>query len=93
MTFSTYRNIVIYEFKRDILESPTLQLLDGPIDELVEPYYTGLQQILDKHAPTQTKEMTTRPNSQWYFDSLYDVKQQKRKAERLLQMTRSSRLN
>ncbi|WAR06156.1 hypothetical protein MAR_021525, partial [Mya arenaria] len=56
--------------------------IEGTNEELVERYNTGLQELLDKHAPLQTKVITIRPNTPWYNDSLRAAKRNRRKAER-----------
>ncbi|WAR22120.1 hypothetical protein MAR_016094 [Mya arenaria] len=66
----------------DITNSQTLQSIEGTTEELVERYNTGLQELLDKHAPLQTKVITIRPNTPWYNDSLRAAKRNRRKAER-----------
>ncbi|WAR29084.1 hypothetical protein MAR_002652 [Mya arenaria] len=66
----------------DITNSQTLQSIEGTTEKLVERYNTGLQELLDKHAPLQTKVITIRQNTPWYNDSLRAAKRNRRKAER-----------
>ncbi|WAR04637.1 LOW QUALITY PROTEIN: hypothetical protein MAR_020006, partial [Mya arenaria] len=82
VSFRAFRDISIDDLVTDITNSQTLQSIEGTTEELVERYNTGLQELLDKHAPLQTKVITIRPNTPWYNDSLRAAKRNRRKAER-----------
>ena len=41
-----------------------------------------LRELLDKHAPEETRKITLRPYAPWYDDSLRESKQKKRALER-----------
>jgi hypothetical protein len=73
---------------KDIHESPILQSLEGSTEELVNRYNTGLRELLDKHAPLMTKEITDRPNTPWYDDNLRAAKRERRRAERVMRRTK-----
>ncbi|WAR20367.1 hypothetical protein MAR_002205, partial [Mya arenaria] len=82
VSFRAFHDISIDDLVTDITNSQTLQSIEGTTEELVERYNTGLQELLDKHAPLQTKVITIRPNTPWYNDSLRAAKRNRRKAER-----------
>ena len=62
---------------RSIQTSPD----DDPTD-LVSEYNTGLEQLLDKHAPEKTRVTTARQSAPWLNDEIKLLKQQRRQAER-----------
>ena len=68
VTFRKLRDICIPEFIKDL--TPILNDTDGPLNELVHAYTTGIEAVVDKHAPVQRKSITLRPNAQWYSDEL-----------------------
>jgi hypothetical protein len=43
--------------------------------------------FLEKHAPSQTKQLILRPNTEWYTEELYMAKQDRRKSERRMRKT------
>ena len=49
------------------------------VNTLVASYNTCMLDILDKHAPTQTRTITIRPYSPWFNDQLTEEKKKKRK--------------
>ena len=51
------------------------------MEEIVDIYNTELKSLIDLHAPIQTKQITIRPNSEWYTTELRDAKRERRKAE------------
>ncbi len=53
-----------------------------PVGDLVQAYNSGLQAVLDRHAPLCTKTITLRPNTLWYTDELREAKHEKRQRER-----------
>ena len=62
---------------RSIQTSP-----DGDPEDLVSQYNTGLEQLLNKHAPEKTRVTTTRQSAPWLNDEIKLLKQQRRQAER-----------
>ena len=50
-------------------------------------YNTEVQNIIDEHAPLQTKVSLLRPNTQWYTDELHAAKRERCKAERQMRKT------
>ncbi|XP_072028205.1 uncharacterized protein [Amphiura filiformis] len=50
---------------------------------LVDAYNTGLQQVLDQHAPLTTRLVRDRPSAPWLTAEVRDARREKRRAERL----------
>lgn len=88
VTFRRYREISVPELIRDIESSPTLQTTEGGVDDLVAAFNSGIIDLMDKHAPLQTKVITKRPNAPWYTEELREAKQKRRKAERQWRRTK-----
>ena len=89
VNFRKYRKIVIQEFITDIESSAALQPSDDAgVDDLVGAYMSGIKELIEKHAPLQTRVITLRPNAPWYNEKLREEKQKRRKAERLWRRTR-----
>ena len=82
VTSRNYRRINIEELKKDINSSPLAKTLPSDPDELVKLYNSTLSDLIDKHAPLKTREVTIRPSAQWYSDDLHTIKLEKRKLER-----------
>ena len=57
--------------------------LDNAYDRLLE----DLKEMLDRHAPCMTREMTIRPDTRWMTDTILDAKREKRKCERVWRNT------
>jgi hypothetical protein len=48
-----------------------------------------LRNLIDKHAPVQTKLVTLHPNTEWYSDELCASKIERRRAERKMRVKTS----
>ena len=57
------------------------------LDELTTLYDTQLRKLIDAIAPTKTRTITIRPESEWYNESIREAKQTRRQAERLWRKT------
>ena len=68
-------------FCRDILESELYTHPSSDLNTLVDQYDHVLRDLLDKHAPLLSKEITCRPNAPWYNDELRKAKQNLRRLE------------
>ena len=82
----SYRNvkqIYIDQFCKDVSESPTLNNIQGTVNELVDRYNLGLRAVLDKHAPIIHRVVPVRRHAPWYTESLRDAKRRRRRLERL----------
>ena len=77
------KQIDIDQFCKDVRESPTLNNIQGTVNELVDRYSIGLRAMLDKHAPIIHRVVTIRRHAPWYTESLRDVKRRRRRLERL----------
>ena len=76
--------INIDTFKQEISDSEILRcaLQSNYVDTLLDAYTTGLQSLVDKHAPLNTKTVVLRPGCPWFTEDLHDAKHLKRKLER-----------
>ena len=86
VTFRKLRDICIPEFLKDL--TPILNDTDRPLNELVHAYTTGIEAVVDQHAPVQRKSITLRPNAQWYSDELRQAKHERRRAEKVWRRTK-----
>ena len=75
-------------FEQDILlSSLTTDPLDD-ITDLVDLYNSTLTDILDSHAPVQTKTITVKHQSPWFTEEIHKAKQLRRRAERQWRKTK-----
>ena len=70
------RDININQLNNDLEVS---DIVNGPIDDMVDRLESKLLQALDKHAPEITKTVTVRHRLPWYTDN---IKEQKRRIRR-----------
>ena len=73
----TLRRIDVSKFRDDVTKCSLLNdnLCDTPVNDLVDAYNQGLQQLIEDHAPMKTKYVTFRPDCPWYSDELRTEKQ------------------
>lgn len=90
VSFRRYRAVPVSDLVEDIESSSVLQSAHNTLDELVSTYDTGINNIMDNHAPLITKVITLRPNTPWYTEELRDKKRACRRAERLWRRTNLS---
>ena len=69
------KQIDVDQFCKDVSESPTLNNIQGTVNELVVRYSLGLRALLDKHAPII--------HAPWYTESLRDAKCRQKRLEGL----------
>lgn len=78
-----YRDIDIDAFELDIENSLYL-----PVHERSpETYNSKMRLLIEQHAPLQTKQITLRPNTEWYTSELRESNGERRKAERKMRKT------
>ncbi|KAK3085690.1 hypothetical protein FSP39_007270 [Pinctada imbricata] len=88
VSFRRYRDIQFVDMHRDIdLLTDKCSKLDN-VTQLVHDFNVDIKNILDKHAPLQSKVVTIRPNTQWYSDELREIKHERQKAERIWHRTK-----
>jgi hypothetical protein len=87
VTCRKYRDIQICEFYNDLENISALQNPVGTTDDLVKTYNSELSKVLEKHAPSRTKQLILRPNTEWYTEELRMAKQDQRKYERRMRKT------
>ncbi len=90
ISYRRFRDIDIVSFKSDIISSSTLNDLEGTASELADRYITGLQAIIDKHAPLITRNETIKRHDPWFTNNNHVAKRQRRKAERRSRRTKET---
>ena len=86
-SYRKYRAIDMNLLRNDILTSDFTSSDTTSLDILVDLYDTSLGNLMDKHAPQQTREFAERPLTPWYNPEINDMKQWRRKCERLYRRT------
>ena len=69
--------------KNDIESSALVKDTKHDACDVVDQYNSCLSMILDKHAPSTTREIIVRPHSPWFNEELSTAKRSSRKAERV----------
>jgi hypothetical protein len=69
-------------FVHDIQNSDLITQPAAELDDLVDQYNNNLLEILNDHAPLQTKQVILKPNTPWYTEDILHAKKRRRKAER-----------
>ena len=87
VTWRKYHDIQICECSNDLENLSALQNHVGTTDDLGKTYNSELPKVLEKHAPSQTKQLILRPNTEWYTEELCMAKQDRRKSERRIWKT------
>ena len=72
------RDINIDQLNNDLEVS---DIVNGPIDDMVDELESKLLQALDKHAPEITKTVTVRHRLPWYTDKIKEQKRRKHRRE------------
>ena len=85
VTSRNYRDINLENFKQDIMACNFVTTKSEDIEELSQLYNISLTQVLDKHAPPVTKQVTDRSQSPWFTEECKRLKTSKRLAERRYQ--------
>ena len=84
--FVSYRNVKqidINQFCKDVSESPTLNNIQGTVNELVDRYNVGMRAFVGSTCPNYTSFVTVRRHAPWYTESLRDAKRCRRRLDRL----------
>ena len=84
VTYRELKAINTDDFKHDIRSCSELEPADDQesLDDLIARYNNGLTTLIDKHAPTKTRNITLRPNTPYYTDEIREAKHLRRKLER-----------
>ena len=81
-TFRKLNNINVNSLYLDISNSSISELgNEADVNILAQRLQNTLVELLDKHAPIVTKNITDRPNSPWYGEELRKIKVNKRRWE------------
>lgn len=83
LTFCKLKNIDMAEFSADIASSMlgTSVHWDN-IDALSDCFNMTLTDILDKHAPLETRIIINRPRIPWFNDDIQQLKRKRRRLEK-----------
>jgi hypothetical protein len=84
ITYRNFNEIDLEVFRRDISLSPIgneTSWSGTSLDEVVETYNSSLKQLMDKHAPLNTKKIKNK-DSPWMDEELRDLRRKRRAAER-----------
>ena len=77
------RDMDMDAFKTDLIKSSLLNNLDtSDPNNLADLYNSELRQLLDKHAPEESRSITLRTHAPWFNAALRDSKREKRRCER-----------
>ena len=81
VSYRKFKQIDMENFRSDIVSSVLCNSEWTSLEELAQCYDTTLSQILDKHAPVNTKILTVRPRVPWFSLELKKLKISRRKLE------------
>ncbi|XP_072164406.1 uncharacterized protein [Diadema setosum] len=82
ITFRKLRSIDISSFQQDINTSSIGSSLSSHLSTAVDVFNETLIQLLDKHAPAESKVITIKPYAPWYNEEVREAKRCRRRAER-----------
>ena len=83
VSYRKIKSIDMESFMQDIIASNLFPFEDFSLDELIENYNHVLSELLDKHAPIVTKNVSLKKKeAPWFNDALLMAKRQRRCAER-----------
>ncbi|XP_072041159.1 uncharacterized protein [Amphiura filiformis] len=74
-------------FREEVVGSLSNNNLDD-VNEKVQSFNNNLSNLLDKHAPLTTREVSLRPQAPWYTESVRASKRAKRQLERKWQKSK-----
>ena len=91
------KNIILREFNKINLEAFKTDIKDaldtftttGNANDSLETYNTTLCNLVDKHAPLIEREITIRPQTQWFTEEIRVEKHRLRNLERKWRQTKS----
>ena len=90
ITFRAYNKIDLTKFENDLTNSELCSLSednDMSSSEVYNLYSKTLSDLIEIHAPLQTKVIYDRPNTKWYNSTVSVMKREKRQAERKARST------
>ena len=89
ITTRRLKTIDISDLRNDLRSTlAELDFASKDVESCVESYNLSLSNILDKHAPTQTRTVRLRPNSPWFNNDIRLEKQKRRRLERKWRRTK-----
>ncbi len=87
ITFRKIKDIDTVAFVNDVSQRIKDIDLDQNLQSLVDIYNDTLTNVLDKHAPLQTKEITMRENTPWTNEEIKPLKTKRRRLEKRSRQT------
>ncbi len=88
LTFRKTRSIITDRFKDDVKDRLAhIDTKTDNLDDLINCYNSKLTDVLDEHAPLQTKEITIREHTPWTTEEIRPEKQKLRKLEKKMRKT------
>ena len=90
ITYRAYNKIDFTKFEADLINSQLCQLdPDNNLSssDIYHLYTKTLANLIDTHAPLQTRVIYDRPNTEWYNNTVPEMKRERRKAERKARST------
>jgi hypothetical protein len=91
VTSRNLRAVCLTDLQTDVkawANSMNKQCPDRDLEGLVKDYNSGLQRVLDKHAPTVTRRIRDRPSAPWVSEGVREARRKRRRAERRWRKTR-----
>ena len=81
-TFSNHNKIDIESFKQDLERSDLISSPNEILDGLVKQYNNVLLELINKHAPLKTIQITDRPKVPWINSEFKEAKIKRRTLEK-----------
>ena len=78
------RSVDMEAFCSDIASSKLFLSPADSVGDLCDQYHSQLSQLVDVHAPLQTRVLTSRPSTPWYSIEIAAEKTKRRKLERCM---------
>ncbi|CAC5412021.1 unnamed protein product [Mytilus coruscus] len=82
MSYRKFIDIKTTYFIQDVNTTKIVQNPEGSVENIVNLYNTVHISFIDMHAPSKSKNIIFRPNTEWYTDEFRVAKRDFRKAER-----------
>ena len=88
LRYRKYRSIDTKAFQADLMESALITDSINNLDQLIKLYDITIQNLIDKHAPVQSKELSCRSTNPWCSRDIQAAKRYRRYCERLVKRTK-----
>ena len=81
VSYRKIRNINLDLFQSDLKQTVSTIDLESDLTALLDTYNCKLTELMDKHAPLVSKEITVRPHRPWFDDSCEHARLERRRLE------------